>query len=145
LDLPSGYADIVRAHHPQTIGYLLATQPECQRIRAEEIRQVKRRLVALDAEDLPRLAPKGSWLLAVLLGRGDDAAAVAAWADRRVAAADLDRVRFYCLPRIDIGAALRAWTDAGLGVPLVAEVRDFASFHKVFGKHLNDRVWSDHR
>jgi hypothetical protein len=24
-------------------------------------------------------------------------------------------------------------------------VRDFASFHKVFGKHLNDRVWLDHR
>jgi hypothetical protein len=141
--LPPGYAEVVRAHHAKTTAYLLAAKPACASIRAEELLRVRRRLEAIGPEDLERLKPGKSWLLAVLLCPGDDTEALAGWAGR-LPAAERDRVRFYYRRGTDLQAALRAWRDAGLGPPLAAEVRDFASFHKLFGKHLNDRVWVDH-
>ncbi|HEV8359346.1 MAG TPA: hypothetical protein VGR28_02715 [Candidatus Thermoplasmatota archaeon] len=146
MPLPPGYAQVVRAHHRKTAAYLLATQPDCTRVRDEEIRRVRRRLEPLVLDDLAagRFRPRGSWLLAVLLCRGDDTDALAAWATG-VSVEDRDRVRFYYRRGTDLAVALRAWVDGGLGAPLAAEVRDFASFHKVFGKHLHDRVWLDHR
>ena len=140
--LPPGYAEVVRANHGKTTAFLLADKPACADLRAEEMRRVRRRLEVLNAADLAKFRPKGSWLLAVLLCPGDETRALAAWAGR-LAAPDRDRVRFYYTRQVDLASALRAWTEAGLAAPLAAEVRDFASFHKVFGKHLNDRVWAD--
>jgi hypothetical protein len=140
---PSGYAEVVRAHHRKTIAYLLATQPPCRETVAEEMLRVARNLRPVEVEDLPRLAPRGSWLLAVLLCEGDDTEAVASWA-ARLRPEDRDRVRFYYHPKADLATALAAWVKAGLGVPPAAAARDFAAFHKVVGKHLNDRVWQDH-
>lgn len=142
--LPPGYAEVVRAHHRKTTGYLLATQPGCRAIRTEEVRRVRRRLLSIETGELTGLAPTGSWLLAVLLCPGDDTRDVARWA-RRPPPPDRERIRFYYHPRVDLQRALGAWVEAGLGSPLAAEVRDFASSHKAFGKHLNDRVWLDYR
>lgn len=141
--LPPGYAEVVRAHHAQTTAYLLATSSPCRALRDEEIRRVQRRLERIEPADLAGFAPRGSWLLAVLLCPGDDVQALAVWA-ARLPAADLDRIRMYRRRGVDAAAALAAWVEAGLPPPLMSEVRDFASLHKVLGRHLNDRVWLDH-
>lgn len=141
--LPPGYAEVVRANHARTVGHLLALGTACQRVRDEEIRRVRRNLRAVTVEALPRFRPTGSWLLAVLVGPHGDLEAIAEWA-KVLPAQDWDRLLVYYFPQTDLVQVLRPWLEAGLGSPPVFEVRDFASFHKVFGKHLNDRIWVDH-
>lgn len=140
---PPGYPDVVRTHHRKTAGYLLATHPACREVVGEELERVARNLKPIEPEGLARFRPAGSWFLAVLLCPGDDTEAIAAWASR-LKLEDLERVRFYLHPKADLETAMDAWLKAGLELPPAVVVRDFAAFHKVFGKHLNDRVWQDH-
>lgn len=140
---PPGYTDIVRANQAKAVGYLLAFGSICERIRDEELRRVRRNLKALAVDDLTSFRPSGSWMVAVLIGPGHDTRAVAKWVSS-LRTRDRDRVLVYYLPRTDVGEAVHPWLEAGMGSPPVFEMRDFVSFHKVFGNHLNDRIWLDH-
>lgn len=139
---PARYADVVRRHQGRTRGYLLAFQVECRDIVDQEVLRIRRTLRAIEPGGLDGIA-RGSWVLGVLLCPGDDLGALVPWA-RGLSAADRDRILLYHRPRTDIEEALRGWAAAGMDGPVVTPVRDFATFHKVFGKHFNDRVWLDH-
>lgn len=129
-------------HHRATTAWLLAHRVDCRDLVDQELARIARRLKPLEPEALAGFAPRGSWMLAVVACPGDDTIGLARWA-AGLAAPDRDRVRFYLHHRADAVEVLAGWTDAGLGAPRVSVVRDFASFHKVFGMHLNDRVWAD--
>lgn len=138
------YADIVRLHHRRTTGYLLAAQVACRELVDQELERIDRVLRPVEPGMVGRFAPKGSWMLAVILFRRDDLGELARWASA-LSRRDLDRVRFYVRPEVDVNVVLQPWEDAGFGPSRIHRVRDFATFHKVFGKHLNDRVWMDHQ
>lgn len=143
-DLPAGYVDVVRRNHATTTGFLWAMQVACRDIVDQELQRIQRRLKAVEPGSLDEVGLPASWLLAVLLCPGDDTAEAARWVRARPPA-DRERVRFYLRPRTSEEQAFRAWLEAGLGAPLATDVRDFSSFHRAFGRHLNDRVWLDHR
>lgn len=138
----SDFAAVVRAHWRATHGFLLASHGPCREVQTEEIWRIRRSLRRVTSQELPRLEPTGSWLLAVLLCEGDDAQAVAPWAKAR-AAGDRDRIRFYAHAGADVGEALRPWQEAELGLPLVSSFDNFASFHRQFGADLNVRIYRD--
>ncbi len=83
-----------------------------------------------------------SWLIGVLLCPGDDTRVIADWASS-LPAPEVGRVRFYHHPDLDLVAALEAWYDAGLPDPRTSEVWNYKTFHKQFGRHLNDQVYRD--
>jgi hypothetical protein len=139
---PSDYFRVVREHARKTRGFLLAERHPCLDIRDREVAAIHRDLrpavaAALEDVDLP-----ASWLLAIILCPGDDTVAVAAWA-KGLPARDVDRIRFYAHPKVDLGEALAAWVEAGLPPPRVDETADWKEFHRRFGLHLNDLAYQD--
>jgi hypothetical protein len=141
-DRPTDYATVVREHAARTTGIILADSGDCLDIRGHEVRHVRRMLRPVASGDLEKLELPDSWMLAAILCRGDSTSLVAGWA-ARLSAPLRDRIRFYQHPDCDLVAALAPWYAAGLDDARVVEVRDFTSFHKEFGVHLNDRIYAD--
>lgn len=142
-DAPGDYVAVVRARRMGTLAYVLADSGSCLDIQALEVARVRgRNLRAITSTDLPRLRPPASWAMAVVLCPGDTTEALAAWA-RRLAPAELDRVWFYEHPGAEPRRAYAGWVEAGLPMPLRDVVRDFATFHMLFGNDLNDRIYAD--
>lgn len=141
---PIDYAPVVRAHSQDTLGLVVADTGDCLGIRDAEIAHVRRELRALTSSDLAKLVLPKSWLVAVLLCPGDDLQTLAAWA-LGLEEKDWRLIRFYHHPGVDLVEALTPWYAAGLDDVRADEVRDFASFHRLFGNDLNDQIYSDAR
>lgn len=142
---PPQWHQVVRAHHVDTAGYVAAQRGDCLKIRDDERRLVFGRRfhpVAVDALPAKSRLPS-SWFLGVILCPGDDTEAVAGWA-RELRPRDLDRIPFYHVPPVDVDATLTAWRGAGLKEPRIYHVRNFTTFHHLYGRHHGDRVYEDH-
>lgn len=134
------YAEVVRAHHEKTVGYLVASREPCIRIRDDEVASVRRRLVPLSPEDVAELEPPDSWIMAVVLCPGDDASVIARWLGKR---RDPARVWFFAHPGVDLDAALAPLRAAGHALAQVDTVRSWRELHPLFGHALNDQVYAD--
>lgn len=141
---PPNPRDVIHPHRLDTVGYLLATSMPCTRIVADELRHVKRTLVALGPGGTPPASRPKSWVLAVLVCRGDGLAGIAPWV-RGLPAADRERVYVFFHPDTDRVAALRPWYEAGLDDPIASLAHDFRSFHKSFGARMNLQTYLDFR
>lgn len=139
---PPKYADIVRANWPKTLGAIVASSPAALAMQKRSISHVQRKLRGVAPEDLAGLDLGGSWLVAVVLGPGDDTRKVASWASG-LANEQQPRVRFYLLRGVKAADAFRAWYDAGLPDPLTSEVENWTTFHKRFGNELNNQIYRD--
>lgn len=139
---PEDYASLVRAHAAKTIGLVVADSGACLDIRDAEVARIRRALKPLTSDDLAGLRLPRSWLLGVILCPDDSVKRLAAWvADR--SGADRERVRLFHHPDCDLVSMLSPWYDEGLDDPRADEVRDFASFHRLFGNDLNDQIYAD--
>lgn len=141
---PPDFATVVRAREKKTTGFVVAPSGKCLEIQAAEIKRVKRHLVPFAPTDLVAARPPKSWIVAVLLCPGDTTVDVAGWT-AQLAPRDRGRVRFYLHTDTDPVAAFQGWYAAGLEDPRTATVRDFKSFHKVFGWDFNSQVYQDAR
>lgn len=136
----SDFAAVVRAHWPETTGYVVAGSPPCIQIGEDEVANVRRRLEFVHLADVSTLVPDGSWFMAVIVCPGDDLAALAAWAQDR----EVGRVYFYLHADAD-GSALAPWQAAGLPTDRVDDgFRSWGPLHKVMGLDLNRQVYEDH-
>lgn len=142
--LPEGIIAQVRPHLKETIGYVLATSGDRLDVQKREIQAIKNRLFkSLRPDDLAGLRLPPSWILGVLLCPGDSTDTVAAWASA-LAAVDRGRLRFYFLGGTDAGAAMRAWTQEGLGPVAYTNVSTWQHFHHRYGADHAIRVYQDH-
>lgn len=144
FDPPSDFSAVVRAHHEESTGYVVASSGECLGIQRDEIEFVNRNLQGARPADLDALDPDGSWFMGVLLCPGDGTSEVGAFA-AGLPPEDRHRVRFYVHPDVDLVSALEGWYEAGLGDPMTSEVEDFSSFHARFGRHFNLQVYENFR
>jgi hypothetical protein len=142
LDRPSDYHRVVRANIGKTRGFILAERHPCLDIRNKEVEAIHRDLQPAFAAKLAGLRLPTSWLFAGILCPGDTTDEVAAWASA-LPARDLDRVRFYAHPNVDMGEALAGWVEAHLPPPRVDECGDWKEFHRRFGLNLNDMAYQD--
>lgn len=142
--LPPRWHAVVRAHHRETLGLVVAESGTCLKLQADERDLVPGRVFrpAKPAELAGWTLPR-SWFLGVLLCPGDTTDALAAWA-KSLAGADLERVHFYYTPRVRLADTLAAWKAAALPDLPINQVRDFSSFHHLYGRHHGDRVYRDH-
>lgn len=138
----AGFFDTIRPHLHECIGFLFASSGACLEIRDSEVERIDRVFLTLGPADLEDLRPPRSWLMAVVLCPGDDTVAVARWATG-LSGDDVDRVRFYHLPGVDLVGALEAWYGASLPDPRTADVEDWASFHREFGWDHSNQVYED--
>lgn len=137
------YKPVVRAHRERTVAYVVAESKDARAIRDKEVEIVSgRTLVPLAPDGLVDLDPPGSWVMAVILGRGDTTEEVARWAGD-LSDVEADRIWFYEVRDVEAPSAYRAWEAAGLGFPHRVEVLDFVSFHRFFANQLNDRIYLD--
>lgn len=136
------YASVVKRNASRTTGFVLADSGECLEIKVKEVQRIKRKLAALTSAELSSIVLPPSWLLAVILCPDDPMAAIADWT-RGLAATQRERVRIFFHPDCDLVSILAPWYEAGLEDPRADEVRDFASFHKLFGNDLNDQIYAD--
>ena len=141
---PPNPRDVIHPHRLDTVGYLLATSPPCTRIVADEVRHVRRTLVALAPGSPPPASRPQSWVLAVLVCPGDTLAAIAPWV-RRLPPRDRERVYVFFHPDADRVAALEAWYAVGLDDPITSLAHDFKTFHKAFGARMNLQTYLDFR
>lgn len=141
---PPNPRDVIHPHRLETVGYLLATSPPCTRIVADEVRHVKRTLVALEAGNTPPASRPKSWVLAVLVCPGDTLSPIAPWV-RGLPPKDRDRVYVFFHPEADRVAALGPWYEAGLDDPITSLAHDYRSFHKSFGARMNLQTYLDFR
>lgn len=142
-DAPGDYVAVVRAHRMGTLAYVVADSGNCLDIQAHEVARVRgRSLRTITSADLPRLRPPASWAMAVVLCPGDTTEALAAWA-HKLPPPELDRIWFDEHPGVEPDKAYAAWVESGLAMPLRDVVRDFATFHTLFGDDLNDRIYAD--
>ena len=137
------FAQVVASNHPRLRAWLWAQSDPCLSIAQQEVKRIRRNLVAVGPSGAPAVPSSPAWwLLAVLLCPGDTTGAIAAWA-KAIRGPVSDRVRFYLHPETDPVAALAAWYNAGLPDPLTAEVEDFKTFHQQFGWDYNNQVYRD--
>lgn len=123
---------------------MVAESGECLKIQAaERVLVPGRGFHPLNPEALARRALPASWFVGVLLCPGDSTEELARWA-ATLAPADLERIHFYVAPGVDLRGALSAWRRAALPALPINEVRDFRSFHHLYGRHHADRVYRDH-
>lgn len=139
---PSNPRAVIHPHRMDTVGFLLATSPPCARLLDEEVRRVRRTLVALPPGGTPPKPLPRSWLLAVLVCPGDNLAGIAPWV-RSLPLRERERVWLYLHPDTDPIAALAPWYAAGLEDPVVSLAHDFKTFHKSFGARLNLQTYTD--
>jgi len=137
------WTELVRANHRNTLGLVAATSGTCLGIQRGESRLVTgRRFRPIHPTALPRLALGDSWFLGVLLCPGDSTNELVAWA-RTLSRPRLARIRFYFVDGTRLAATLSGWNEAGLPDVPTFKVDDFASFHKLFGRHHADVVYQD--
>lgn len=120
----------------------MAASGECLEIQSQEEAIPGRDFEGMHPEGLEALELEGSWLVGILLCPGDGTEAAAAWASK-LDPADIDRVRFYFLPDVDLVDAFDAWFAQGLPDPVTAEVDDWGSFHRTFGMDHSNQVYRD--
>ncbi|MCA1814536.1 MAG: hypothetical protein LC624_11400 [Halobacteriales archaeon] len=143
-DPPSDFRSVVRAHHGASEGILVAGREPCITIAQDERRSVRGRSFRIVApEQLPLVGVGASWIMAVLLCPGDDAAPVARWV--RGGGHDARRVLFYLHPDTDLRAALEPWARAGLVAGATWTVASWKQLHKHLGAHWNVRIFDDFR
>lgn len=140
--LPPNFAEVVRPRFEDCDGIVVAASGECLKIQAQEEDIPGREFKGLRPGDLDDLELQGSWLVGILLCPGDHTKAIAAWAST-LGPSNVDRVRFYYLPNVDLGDAFEAWYETGLLDPLTAEVEDWPSFHQTFGRDHSNQVYED--
>lgn len=136
---PAGYQDVVKRHWRETKGYVIASRQPCIRIRDDEVKRIKRVLVATGFDGLPLDLPK-SWIVAVILCPGDDLGAVLTWARRHKVQGS--RVWFFLHTGVD-PETLRPWKDAGFKTDQAEVVKSWEDLHRSFGLALNDQVYAD--
>lgn len=135
--------EVVRAHHRDTEGLVVARSGHCLEIQADERNLVRgRTFKPLKPEERFSYRFGKSWFAGVLLCPGDTADDLARWA-RALPPGALERIHFYYTPRVDLALALAAWKDAGLPDLPINEVRNFRTFHRLYGRHHADRVHRD--
>jgi len=139
----AAWHEVVHAHFKGTLGLVAAASGKCLKIQRDEERPVPgRAFKPINPRDLPALDLGESWFLGVLLCPGDSTDDLVAWA-RGLPRAALWRIRFYHTARVDLKKALAAWRDAGLPGAPTYSVRDFGSFHRLYGRHHGDIVYRD--
>lgn len=142
--IPPRWHAVVRAHHRHTEGLVVARSGDCLKIQADERTLVPGRAFRpLRPAELARRALPKSWFLGVLLCPGDTTEELARWA-KTLASPDRERIHFYYTRGVGLRQALSAWARAGLPELPINEVRDFRSFHHLYGRHHADRVFRDH-
>lgn len=140
----SGFADVVRAHHGDSDGVLVAGREPCLSIAHDESTNVAgRSFQVVPPDELHELELRPSWAMAVLLCPGDGTGTVADWV--RSTDRDPDRIVHYLHPDTDTRDALGAWHEAGLPIRSTWTVRDWRELHKHFGAHWNNVVHDDFR
>lgn len=142
--LPPDFSTVVKANKANTLGWVIASSEPCLSVQDEESKKIKRRLKPVAPKDLTAIELPASWLAAVLLCPGDDTDAVASWA-RQLPRAQLERIRFYCHPEVDLYEAFAGWRKAELPDPVTKELSEMSlkAFHKTFGLDLNIRIYRD--
>lgn len=146
---PPGWHDVVRRHHSETAGYVVAQTGECLEIQSDEQRPPTGRVPGRDFRPLPATAladfdPPASWFLGVLVCPDDDIAAVRDWF-LTLAPTDRDRVALFVHPACDAEAMAAVWHDGGASLPRTVELRGtWEHFHHVYGRLHSDRVYLDH-
>lgn len=142
-DLPTDFAEVVRPHFDECDGVVVASSGQCLEIQAKEEEQVPGRdFSGVRPEDLPGLELEESWLVGILLCPGDETEEVSTWAST-LDPTDLDRVRFYYTPDVDLVDAFGAWYEEGLPDPRTAEVEGWEDFHQTFGRDHSNQVYRD--
>jgi hypothetical protein len=137
---PPDFASVVAKHWKETTAYIVTGREPCVSIGRDEVLHVERRLVPVAWDEVARLRPGRSWLMAVILCPGDDVEGLARWA----ASKDATRVHFYLHARAHL-KQLAPWRDAGLPLDHVDDgVRSWGALHKVLGWDLNMQVYDDH-
>lgn len=142
-DLPDWH-DVVAANWKKTTGFILAREPQCLKVRDEELAAVRenRVLIGLSWSELDGWTPPASWILAVLVCPGDSVNELAAWAHRQKA--DPARIHFYVHEGADEYTALGSWAQVGLPDPAVdTGMTSWTEFHKKFGLDLAIRILQD--
>lgn len=135
--------EVVRAHHRETEGLVVARSGRCLEIQADERNLVYgRTFKPLKLEELFRYRFGKSWFAGVLLGPEDTTDDLARWA-RALPPVALERIHFYYTPRVVLALALAACKEAGLPNLAINEVRNFRTFHRLYGRHHADRVHKD--
>lgn len=146
--MPEGLPEKVRPHLHGCLGIVVASTGDCEDIRDQEIKAIadtgNRRFEARRPDRLPDPSSLGSWLMGVLLCPGDGTGEVAGWASS-LDTEDIDRIRFYHLPGVDLVDALRGWYAQGLPDPRTADVEDWGSFHHEFGWDHVNQLYQDIR
>lgn len=138
------FRDVVAAHHRDSDAVLVAAREPCISIAYDERENVAGRSFRLvEPGRLGELSLRPSWIMAVLLCPGDDAARIADWV--RAENQDPRRILFYFVTGTDPRAALAPWRTAGLPVHSVWTVTNWADLHKHFGAAWNVRVFDDFR
>lgn len=143
-DPPPDFAGVVRPRFRACDGIVVASSGLCRRIRAQEEKVPGRDFQGATPQGLSKLQLEGSWIVGVLLCPGDDTRAVANWATS-LGPDEIDRIRFYYMPGTDLVGALAAWYGVGLPDPVTAEIEDWPTFHKTFGRDHANQVYQDAR
>jgi len=140
---PPDFARVVAESHRRMRGWIWATSEPCISIGLDEVKRVRRNLELVRAGGAPPARAVKRWgMVAVLLCPGDTAVEVVAWLGL-LDDADTERIRFYVHPRTDLVEALAACYGAGRGDALTAQVEDYATFHKQFGRDFSNQVYRD--
>lgn len=138
------YSDIVRAHHKESDGVLVAGREPCITIAYEERENVSgRSFTVVPVDEIHRLEVRESWFMGLLLCPGDTTVEVRDW----FFAGDHDpqRIVFYLHSKTKPRTALSAWHEAGLPVYATWTINSWQELHKHFGNHWNNQVYVDHR
>lgn len=146
---PPGWHDVVRQHHADTAGYVVAQTGDCLELQAQERKHPRGRLRGRDFQPLPiaslaTLRPPASWFLGIILCPGDDLDPILGWYVT-LPTKDRDRVALFVHPRYAKDAVDEAWSRRGATAPQTVPLRGtWEHFHHVYGRLHGDRVYVDH-
>lgn len=136
------FSDIVREHHTDSDGVLVAAREPCISIAFDEQTNVPgRSFQMIHPDELDELELRESWKMAVLLCPGDDAGPIADWIDET--GRDPKRVVFYLHEETSRRDALEPWDQAGLPIHAWWEISSWKELHKHFGAAWNNQVFDD--
>jgi hypothetical protein len=138
-------AAIVRKHWREAELLVIAQRQPCIGIRRDELAKIDRVVLAVGLQELrawvKRSKPRKSWLVAVLLCRGDDTAELAAIV--KDLGLDATRFHFYLHKDAKVGT-LAGWADAGLSLDAVDEgITGWVMLHKILGIDFNVQIVND--
>lgn len=140
----SRFSNVVRAHHKDSQGILVAEREPCISIAYDEKRNAAGRSFRIVPPDkLNDLTLKDSWCMGILLCPDDTTLKVARWFTE--GGHEAHRVIFYLHHKTDARSALAAWHHAELSIHATWTIKSWRDLHKHFGNHWNNQVFLDHR